>query len=297
MTTHDEPVHDPERRFEFGRNWKHFIEHNLGPEQIEVSKRHLLSFLDLPNLEKRTFLDIGCGSGLHSLAAFAAGASQIVSFDYDSKSVEATQFCQHHAGRPACWTVRQGSILDPQFVNALPQADIVYSWGVLHHTGHVWKAIEHAATRVPASGLFYIALYSADVQVDPPPEFWLDVKRRYIAASPLLRRRMELWYVWRFGMNRQVAALPVVIKRAIEYRKNRGMSYMTDIRDWLGGWPMEFVKDADAVQFCERLGLSLVKIKTGEANTEFLFRRVASSARDLRRCSLLAKTPTSPNAR
>lgn len=260
-------------RFEFGKNWKQFIERNLRPEQIAVSRQHLLSFLALSDLRGRTFLDIGCGSGLHSLAAFHAGAERIVSFDYDPKSVEATEICRRYAGEPPTWTIQQGSVLDAGFIETLPQADIVYSWGVLHHTGDVWAAIRNAATRVPRGGLFYIALYSADVQVDPSPEFWLDVKRRYVAGSRWMRRRLELWYIWRFGMNRRVLSLPLVIKRAIEYRRNRGMSYLTDIRDWLGGWPMEFVKDADAVAFCETLGLSLVRMKTGEANTEFLFRR------------------------
>ncbi|MCF8048515.1 MAG: hypothetical protein K9L19_13280, partial [Desulfarculaceae bacterium] len=119
----------------------------------------------------------------------------------------------------------------------------------------------------------YIALYSADVQIDPPPEFWLEIKRKYVSSGRWTRRRMELWYVWRFMMDKDWQKLRDVWRRAQEYKNQRGMNLFTDIRDWLGGWPMQFVHDADAVAFCEDLGFALEKMATGKANTEFLFRR------------------------
>ena len=69
------------------------------------------------------------------------------------------------------------------------------------------------------------------------------------------------------------AGLPGFIARMRDYRQKRGMSLMTDIRDWLGGWPMEFVHDDEAVAFCKKLGFRLENIKTGEACSEFLFVR------------------------
>ena len=147
------------------------------------------------------------------------------------------------------------------------------SWGVLHHTGDVWHAIRNAAARVKPGGLFYIALYSADVRIDPPPQFWLDVKREYVSAGWLKRWCMDLWYVWRFDLGRNLFNLPKFVIKLKKYKQMRGMSVFTDIRDWLGGWPMEFVYDADAIKACEEHGLTLEKISTGEANTEFLFVR------------------------
>lgn len=264
---------DAEQRFEFGKNWNDFIQKNYGQDKVDISRRHMLDFMGRENLEGLTFLDIGCGSGLHSIAALQAGARSVHGFDYDPNSVAATRYVQSQAGNPSNWTAEQGSVLDDAFVARLPQFDMVYSWGVLHHTGDVWHAIRNAAGRVKLGGLFYIALYSADVQVDPTPEFWLDVKRRYVAAGWLRRRWMDLWYVWRFQMGRKLSALPAFLARMREYKKNRGMNIFTDIRDWLGGWPMEFVYDADAIRFCENLGFRLEKIATGEANTEFLFVR------------------------
>jgi 2-polyprenyl-6-hydroxyphenyl methylase/3-demethylubiquinone-9 3-methyltransferase len=263
------------QRFEFGQNWKKYIESSFSQEKVEVSKSHLLGFLRCTDFQGLTFLDIGCGSGLHSLAAIQLGAKSVISFDYDPKSVEATSILYNkHAGKPKHWKIMQASVLDEPFMASLPKADIVYSWGVLHHTGDVWRAIRNAALPVKDGGLFYIALYSADMQKDPPPEFWIDVKRRYLAASKLEKRKMEWWYIWRFHMGCNISALRRVLRDIIEYKKNRGMSYFTDIRDWLGGWPMEFCYDNEVKQFVEnQLGMEAVNIKTGEANTEFLFKR------------------------
>ena len=261
-----------EQRFEFGKNWLNYIHKNFSEEKAEISQKHMLSVLDRGDLKGLSFLDIGCGSGLHSYAAWRAGASTLHSFDYDTNSVASTRYVREQAGNPANWTtVEQGSVLDENYMNRLPQFDLVYSWGVLHHTGNVWQAIRNAAARVKPGGLFYIALYSADVQKDPTPEFWLAVKRRYVSSGWLMRRCMETWYVWRFILNRRLWRFPAFLKKAREYKESRGMSLFTDIRDWLGGWPMEFVYDTEAVKFCESLGFKLKKMLTGEANTEFVF--------------------------
>ena len=262
-----------EQRFEFGKNWHDFIQKNYGPEKVAISKSHILKFMGRENLDGLTFLDIGCGSGLHSIAALQAGAASVHGFDYDINSVTATNYVRTQAGNPSNWTVEQGSVLDDEFMDRLPQYDMVYSWGVLHHTGDVWHAIRNAAARVKPGGLFYIALYSADVRIDPPPQFWLDVKREYVSAGWLKRWCMDLWYVWRFDLGRNLFNLPKFVIKLKKYKQMRGMSVFTDIRDWLGGWPMEFVYDADAIKACEEYGLTIEKIGTGEANTEFLFVR------------------------
>src|SRR5215469_12983370 len=163
-----------EIRFEFGRNWLGFVQRELTDDRIAIARNHLLSFLKKDSLAGMDFLDIGCGSGIHSAAARSAGADPVCSFDFDPNSVAATDLVRTRAGAPSNWRVTRGDVLDEQFVRSLGKWRLVYSWGVLHHTGDVWKAIGNASIAVAEGGLFYIALYSADVQ--PNQEFWLRIK-------------------------------------------------------------------------------------------------------------------------
>ncbi|TIQ40734.1 MAG: class I SAM-dependent methyltransferase [Mesorhizobium sp.] len=258
-------------RYEFGANWASFVDNHYSAERRRMATDKLLSFLGKTSLEGMDFLDIGSGSGLHSLAAFDAKADRIHSFDLDPLSVTTTGKLRHLAGDPPNWTVERGNVLDAVYLETLGTWSLVYSWGVLHHTGAMWQAVENAARRVAPGGLFFIALYSSNV-VKPSAEFWLDVKRRYNASSPRRRRWMEYWYIWRFDLGRNPLQLPQLVKRIHEKKKGRGMSYMTDIRDWLGGWPMEFADDQAVIDFLkERFDFELVRISTGEACTEFLF--------------------------
>jgi 2-polyprenyl-6-hydroxyphenyl methylase/3-demethylubiquinone-9 3-methyltransferase len=258
-----------ELRFEFGRNWQSFVRRNLDDERIGIARDHIVSFLGRKDLTGLDFLDIGCGSGINSAAARSAGAGRIFSFDYDPNSVAATQSVRTRKGDQAAWQVQRGDVLDDAFMQSLGKWNFVYSWGVLHHTGEVWHAVDNASKTVADNGLFYIALYSADVE--PNPDFWLRIKREYNQASAWKKNRMVWWYVWNYVLSRRLRRIPSLISKAINYRKSRGMSMLVDIRDWLGGWPMEYTRDADVVAFLDKRGFKLENMKTGEACSEFLF--------------------------
>ena len=260
-------------RFEFGQNWKRFVDRHFSEERVEMSRQHLLNFLGREDLKGVSFLDIGCGSGLHSLAAIRSGAAKVVSFDFDPIAVETTQRLRSMEGSPASWEVRQGSILDAELVESLEPVDLVYSWGVLHHTGEMWTAMDNAARLIGPRGQFYVALYDYDAQKDPTPEFWLELKQRYNRSSWLGRRRLEYWYIWDYMLKRRLRALPRLVRTISGYRESRGMAFYTDLRDWLGGWPMEFARRQDVLDWGTRHELTLESVKTGEANSEFLFRK------------------------
>jgi SAM-dependent methyltransferase len=254
--------------FSFGKNWADFVERHLSEERIDSCRAHLLGFLECDDLKGKSFLDIGSGSGLSSLAAFDAGAERIVSFDIDPASVATTQRLREMRGNPECWTVRHASVLDLAQVNAVEPADIVYSWGVLHHTGRMWEALANAISRVRAGGVLYVALYTTSYNSG----YWLGVKRKYNAAGPLRKRTMEWHHVFRDLVWPTVRGAKNGWKIVREYPRMRGMSYLTDVKDWLGGYPYEFAKVEEVYKFCrDRHGLELLNLATGEANTEYLF--------------------------
>ena len=186
-------------------------------------------------------------------------------------SVETTRWLRQFAGNPSNWEISQGSILDGEFLETLKRADIVYSWGVLHHTGDMWPALENTGALVAPGGKMYVALYQAGL-VKPCDEYWLEIKRRYNEAGPLRRRLLELAYV-AHDMRLNPKHWPNYAKKVLHYKESRGMSYYTDVKDWLGGWPMEFSLPDQVKTFVEtNFGMKLAKLETGEANAEYLFK-------------------------
>jgi len=255
--------------FSFGKNWERFVRDNFSEERVEISKSHILGFLGRSNLGGLYFLDVGCGSGIHSLAALKAGAARVVGFDVDPHSVGTAEAVRDRVGSFPHWEVRQGSILDEAFLQTVEPADIVYSWGVLHHTGDLWRAVRNAAGLVKEGGLFYIALYERTEMSD----HWIEVKKRYNRAAPFGKKRMEWGHVYRhFFAGRGPRGILRSVEYIRTYRKIRGMEFWTDIRDWLGGWPYEPATPEEVTSFCrDELGLRPVTVKTGEANVEYLF--------------------------
>jgi len=258
------------KAFAFGKNWDRFVTRALNDERIGIARRHIVDFLEMPDLRGRSFIDVGCGSGLSSRAALDAGAARIVGFDRDPDSVRAAERVREMSGNPPHWTILRGSVLDDAFIASLGRAEIVYAWGVLHHTGRMWDAVERASRLVADGGLLYLALYTTT----PQSAHWIRVKKRYNAASPARKRLMEAAYFLRHTLASELLRGRNPISFVRNYRGSRGMSYLTDVRDWLGGWPYEDAKIEEVLRFCrKRLALDLLNIQTGRANTEYLFGR------------------------
>jgi 2-polyprenyl-6-hydroxyphenyl methylase/3-demethylubiquinone-9 3-methyltransferase len=254
--------------FSFGKNWAQFVAEHFSDERVRIAREHLTGFLDTSSLAGKSFVDAGCGSGLHSLAAFDAGVAKLVSFDLDPFSVETTARLRKLRGDPANWTVLRGSVLDTAFLGTLEPADIVYSWGVLHHTGHMWQAIENTSALLKPEALFYIALYVTT----PLSGYWLAVKKRYNAASPARKRLMEAGYAIRREILPRLIRGHNPVKEIWTYRQKRGMDYLTDVRDWLGGYPYEDASIPEVMSFCrKKLGLELINLGPSPTLAEYLF--------------------------
>lgn len=268
---------DESLRFGFGRNWAEFVARHFDEARVEASRLHLLAVLRRASLEGLDVLDVGCGSGLHSLAALRAGAARVVGFDVDPDSVATSLKVREMAaaGDPR-WTAEQGSVLDAARMRALPAFDLVYSWGVLHHTGDLWTAMDNVVLPLKPGGVAYLALYSADQYVDPPAADWVRIKRAYNGRGPLGRRLMEWKHaarIFRDGLLQRLEP-PWSVVRGYG---TRGMDFWTDVRDWLGGWPIEFASYAEVERWSARHGLAVVYAVLGEGCTEYL---VADTARN-----------------
>jgi len=264
--------------FAFGENWARFLT-SLSDSQIERATR-AVSDLVGSDLREKTFIDIGSGSGLSSLAARRLGA-RVYSFDYDPRSVACTQELRRRFfPNDAAWRVAQGSVLDKAYLATLGQFDVVYSWGVLHHTGRMWNAIENAAHLVRPGGLFAIGIYNFRGGRRGTTT-WAKLKRWYCSLPRWQQRVWESTYVtWYLASMAAVGRNPVRMIR--EYHRPRGMSFRRDATDWLGGYPYEAATPGEILKFVrDRFGFVLAKqnIDLGLGVSEFVFEWPASGAR------------------
>jgi SAM-dependent methyltransferase len=240
-------------RFGFGENWLKFAA-DLRPEQIVEAEKSLSRLLDRNDLSGLSFLDIGSGSGLFSLAARKKGA-RVKSFDIDPDSVACTQAVRNqYCLNDSYWTVERGSILDRDYVNQLGTFDIVYSWGVLHHTGAMWSALEHAAGLVSPSGILAIALY----RQTPLCSAWRIEKRLYVSAPRLAQFAIRGPYKAAYLIGKATRGQNP-IKFVRDYKSSRGMNWHRDVHDWLGGYPYESASAETVKQQLKRLGLCIVR--------------------------------------
>jgi 2-polyprenyl-3-methyl-5-hydroxy-6-metoxy-1,4-benzoquinol methylase len=228
---------DAGNRFQFGKNWASFLK-TLNQAKIDVALKSIVDLFGEESLRGKTFLDIGCGSGLFSLCAYQLGA-RVVSIDFDPQSVNCANHLKSiYAKDPERWAVIQGSALDITFMESLGTFDYVYSYGVLHHTGNMWGAINNSMERVKPEGNFFISIYNDQGKYS---RRWLKVKKLYNKSPWLFKQIMMGWYIIRFtgiGTVKEIILLRP-FKEWREYKRNRGMSKIHNIRDWIGGLPFE----------------------------------------------------------
>lgn len=266
-------------RFEFGKNWEQFLL-ILNEERIKLAEDSLLRMLEFDSLEEKTFLDIGSGSGLFSLAAKRLGA-KVHSFDFDPQSLACTaELKRRYFPNDSNWQVESGDILNTEYLKNLGKFDVVYSWGVLHHTDDMWNALNNASEMVGDEGSLFISIYNDQGMQS---KRWLRIKKLYNALPKGLR-----WLVWlpmliKLWWRNSIRDLLVERKffstwRNYAYVEARGMSAFRDVIDWVGGLPFEVAKPEEIFDFYYKRNFQLIKIKTcggGLGCNEFVFKKSA----------------------
>lgn len=267
-------------RFEFGKNWAAFLA-VLDDERIATAVESLKTMLEVDSLEGKSFLDIGSGSGLFSLAARKLGA-RVHSFDFDSNSFACTQQLRNrYFPNDPNWRVEQGSALDGDYVASLGKFDIVYSWGVLHHTGEMWKALENAVIPTTHGGKLFIALYN---DTGSQARRWHWIKKTYCRLPGVLKTPFAI-AVSAPDEAKKIASSLIRFKPSdyihswTRYKNGRGMNRWHDIIDWVGGFPYEVATVDEVFEFYKQRGFTLTRVTTGGVGlgcNEFVFEKSES---------------------
>ena len=263
-------------RFSFGDNWARFLS-VLDEQRIKEAENSLKSMLEVSDLNGKSFLDIGSGSGLFSLAAKRLGA-KVFSFDYDPKSVACTkELKRRYFEYDSDWIVEEGSVLDADYLKRLGKFDVVYSWGVLQHTGAMWSALKNVDLNVADNGKLFIALFNDQGRAS---KLWWVIKKSYVSCPKALRFLILIPCLIRIWGPTTIRDF-VLLRPFSSWRnrkKIRGMSAYHDVVDWVGGFPFEVSKPEQIFEFYKSSGYELIKLKTcagGKGNNEFVFQRKA----------------------
>jgi 2-polyprenyl-6-hydroxyphenyl methylase/3-demethylubiquinone-9 3-methyltransferase len=250
--------------FDFGSNWEAFSEQRIDDRRLDSAVRSLSTLLERDNLKGLSFLDVGCGSGLFSIAAYKLNAARIVGIDINPHCIAVSERNRDNLAPGAPITFRSGSALSSETLDGFGQFDLVYAWGSLHHTGAMWDAIRNVTRRVSPGGTLVLAIYNKHIT----SPVWRMIKWLYNQLPEFAQKLMVVFFA---GI---IYVAKFLVTRRNPLDKERGMDFWFDVVDWVGGYPYEYATPEEVKRFVCSKGFELRRYIAAQVPTgcnEFLF--------------------------
>jgi len=230
--------------------------------------------LGMKSLQDKRLLDAGCGSDLFSLAALQLNADKVISFDVDTDCVQCAELLNERLGLYDNWEIMQGDLLDKSQLGRLGKFDVVYSWGVLHHTGNMWDAIENISNLVKHDGLLFISIYNYQGMIS---KGWACVKKIYNKSPAIFQFIISSGYSL-------LVLLTAALSGMIQRRRvsswfagsERGMSLWHDCVDWCGGYLFETTSADELFKFFYKKDFYLINMRLRHRSgcNEMIFKKL-----------------------
>ena len=260
-----------EGTFDFGANWDAFSDRLMAEGRLHLAMASLQKLLQREGLHGASVADVGCGSGLFSLAAAKLGAARVVGLDINPLCIEVCGRNKARLAPSATVSFHRASALSPEQLAPFGTFDLVYAWGSLHHTGAMWEAILNVTRMVAPGGTLVLAIYNEHAT----SPLWRVIKRTYNLVPAFAKSMMAA-----------VAAAVIFVAKALVTRRNplekeRGMSFWYDVVDWVGGYPYEYASRSRVEQFIAPAGFAMMRFVQAQVPTgcnEYVFRRHDSAS-------------------
>ena len=248
------------RESEFGKTWMPVLTALTVP-QIYHAERSLAARLHMDRLDRKSFLDIGSGSGLLSLAARRRGA-KVFSFDSDPQAVAcARELRRRYFPDDADWHIETGSVLDQDYLKNLGTFDIVFAENVLNHTSTMMQALENVKPLVAVGGQLHLSIYNDYQEIS---DRWDRLKRTYKTLP------RPAAFLFGLGLIARSEAKPALahwrqrtlrhwLRSWVAYEDGTpGISRWHDWKEWLNAHPYERATVDDVVELYARHGFRLI---------------------------------------
>jgi 2-polyprenyl-3-methyl-5-hydroxy-6-metoxy-1,4-benzoquinol methylase len=212
-----------------------------------VACESLQSLLEKKSLAGKSFLDVGCGSGLFSIAAHQLGATRVIGIDINPHCVEISQVNRDSLAPGSRIEFHVASVLEPEQLKPFGSFDLVYAWGSLHHTGSMWNAVCNVSRCVAPGGILVLAIYNKHM-TSPA---WKTIKWIYNQVPGFAQYFMAVMFA---GI---IYAAKFLVTRTNPLKKERGMDFWFDVIDWIGGYPYEYATSSEVETIVTRGGFQL----------------------------------------